>query len=252
MWGIQEVAKLAGTTSRTLRYYDAQGLLAPTEVGSNGYRYYDQAALIRLQRILALRQMGMGLAQIRDVLAGQTDDLTALREHAQWLAEQQTQLTRQLATVNRTIRALEEGENLMPEDILDGFNHEQYQLEVEQRWGRDAYATSDTWWRGLDDDSRRDFTNEGSQLATDWQAAFATGAASDSPSVQGIAARQYRWIVTAWGGVEPSRDQLIGLADMYVADDRFTANFGGTDAAAYVRAALVAFAMKELPSDEGD
>jgi hypothetical protein len=56
-WSIQQIAKLAGTTSRTLRHYDDIGLLAPSSVGHNGYRYYDQAALVRLQRILLLREL---------------------------------------------------------------------------------------------------------------------------------------------------------------------------------------------------
>ena len=45
---IQEVARLAGTTSRTLRHYGDIGLLAPSRVGANGYRWYDDDALVRL------------------------------------------------------------------------------------------------------------------------------------------------------------------------------------------------------------
>ena len=59
-WSIQEIAKIAGTTSRTLRHYDDIGLLKPTRTGHNGYRYYDAAALVQLQRILLLRQLGDG------------------------------------------------------------------------------------------------------------------------------------------------------------------------------------------------
>ena len=69
-WSIQDIARRAGTTSRTLRYYDAIGLLEPSRIGSNGYRYYDQAALVRLQRILLLRELGLGLPAIAEALAG--------------------------------------------------------------------------------------------------------------------------------------------------------------------------------------
>ena len=58
---IQDIARLAGTTSRTLRHYDDIGLLEPSRIGANGYRYYDQHALVRLQRILLLRDLGLGL-----------------------------------------------------------------------------------------------------------------------------------------------------------------------------------------------
>ena len=67
-WSIQEIAKLAGTTSRTLRHYDDIGLLPPTRIGGNGYRYYDDDALVRLQRIMLLRDLGLGLPAIADVL----------------------------------------------------------------------------------------------------------------------------------------------------------------------------------------
>ena len=56
-WTIQEVARKAGTTSRTLRHYDQIGLLSPSHIGHNGYRYYDATAVVRLQRILLLREL---------------------------------------------------------------------------------------------------------------------------------------------------------------------------------------------------
>ncbi|GAA3200026.1 hypothetical protein GCM10020255_104150 [Rhodococcus baikonurensis] len=60
-WSIQELAKSAGTTSRTLRHYGDLGLLEPSRIGANGYRFYDEDALVRLQRILLLRELGLGL-----------------------------------------------------------------------------------------------------------------------------------------------------------------------------------------------
>ena len=78
---IQQVARLTGTTSRTLRHYHRIGLLVPSRVGDNGYRWYDDDALVRLQRILLLRETGMGLAEIGRVLDRETDEVTALRRH---------------------------------------------------------------------------------------------------------------------------------------------------------------------------
>ena len=76
-WSIQQIAKLAGTTSRTLRHYGDIGLLPASRVGANGYRYYDQAALVRLQRILLLRDLGLGLPQIADVLGRESSEAHA-------------------------------------------------------------------------------------------------------------------------------------------------------------------------------
>lgn len=63
-WSIEELAKAAGTTSRTLRHYGQTGLLTPSRTGANGMRYYDAGALVRLQRILLLRELGLGPVRV--------------------------------------------------------------------------------------------------------------------------------------------------------------------------------------------
>ena len=55
MFTVRQLSKLAGITPRTLRYYDQIGLLKPSQVGENGYRYYGEEALLRLQQILLYR-----------------------------------------------------------------------------------------------------------------------------------------------------------------------------------------------------
>jgi DNA-binding transcriptional MerR regulator len=56
-YAIKELADLAGVTTRTLRYYDEIGVLAPAFTAANGYRYYDGASLLRLQQILFFREL---------------------------------------------------------------------------------------------------------------------------------------------------------------------------------------------------
>lgn len=122
-WSIHEVARLTGTTSRTLRHYDDIGLLAPSRVGSNGYRHYDDAALVRLQRILLLRELGVGLSRIAEVLERRTDPAEALRVHLDWLRREQERTAQQIASVEATIASLEGGEQIMAEKMFDGFDH---------------------------------------------------------------------------------------------------------------------------------
>jgi hypothetical protein len=101
-WSIQQVAKLAGTTSRT---------------GANGYRYYDAPTLARLQRI---------------------------------------------------------------------FDHTAYKQEVESRWGADAYAAGDTWWRSMSADERDAWKLRLQALNADWTDAAARGLAPDSDASQAL------------------------------------------------------------------
>lgn len=237
---IAEVARLAGTTSRTLRHYDDIGLLHPSRVGSNGMRFYDQAALTRLQRILLLRQLGLGLPAIAEALAA-GDDAAALNVHLDLLRMEQHRLSRQIAAVQATVAALQEGGTIMAEQMMDGFDHTVYRDEVEQRWGTQAYARSDRWWRSLGKDGQEAFRVEAQAISAAWIAARSQDLPLDSEQVRELASRHVAWIAAGWGGVEPSAEQVTGLAQMYVADERFAANYGGADGAAYVRDALVAF-----------
>lgn len=244
-YGIAEVARVAGTTSRTLRHYGDVGLLEPSRVGANGYRYYDTAALTRLQRILMLRQLGLGVAAIGEVL-DVADDTSALRAHLEWLRAESERLDRQIASVERTIRSREKGVPIMADDMFDGFDHTRYKEEVEARWGAAAYADSDRWWRGLGADAQQAFMEEHVAIAAGWARLAEAGVPADGERAQALARRHHAWISAGWGNKPPSADQLSGLADMYVADERFAANYGGTQGAEYVRDALTHLAITEL------
>ncbi|MBM7506090.1 MerR family transcriptional regulator [Agromyces aurantiacus] len=250
-WSIQEIAKLAGTTSRTLRHYDDIGLLAPSRVGANGYRYYDRPALVRLQRVLLLRELGLGLPAIAEVLDGQRDESRALEAHLAWLRQEQARLARQVASVERTIEAVEGGGEIMAKDMFDGFDHTQYREEVEQRWGRDVYARSDAWWRGMADDERQAWKERAASLGRDWIAAAERGIDPGGDEAQALARRHVEWLTgipgtpTAEHGGD-AKAYVVGLGEMYVADERFAANYGGESGARFVRDALRAFAEANL------
>ncbi|GCD42345.1 MerR family transcriptional regulator [Streptomyces paromomycinus] len=80
-WPTAEVARMSGVTARTLRHYDDIGLLTPAWTGANGHRYYEERQLLRLQQILVLRELALGLPEIGRILAAQVDELAALRGH---------------------------------------------------------------------------------------------------------------------------------------------------------------------------
>jgi DNA-binding transcriptional MerR regulator len=241
-WSIQEIAKIAGTTSRTLRHYDDIGLLRPSRTGHNGYRYYNSAALVQLQRILLLRELGLGLPVISDVLRHETDAVRALGGHLEWLQQEQARLARQAASVRQTIESLKGDGELVAEKMFDGFDHTQYKDEVEERWGKDAYARGDSWWRAMSAQEKKDWKQGSDKLAADWIRAAGSGAAADSAEAQDLARRHVDWL-TAIPGTPASvggdiKEYVVGLGEMYVADPRFAANYGGEAGAGFVRDAL--------------
>jgi DNA-binding transcriptional MerR regulator len=247
-WSIQEVARLAGTTSRTLRHYGDVGLLSPSRVGKNGYRYYDEDALARLQRILLLRELGLGIPAIAEAMSGQTDHVRALKLHRQWLAQEKDRLDRQIVSVEVTIRTMEGGEQLMAEHMFDGFDHTQYQSEVEEHWGAQAYPKSERWWRAKSKEERAKFQAEHTRIAADYAAAREASRTADSVEVQAIVARHVDWLnqsAEITGG-RVTAGKLRGYGDMYVGDPRFAANYGGLAGAEYVRDAFEVFATRSL------
>lgn len=250
-WSIQQIAKIAGTTSRALRHYGDIGLLPASRIGSNGYRYYDRDAIVRLQRILLLRDLGLGLPQIAEVLDRGDSQEDALTGHLAWLQQEQDRLARQIVSVELTIEALRGGEQLMAQDMFDGFDHTRYRDEVQERWGRQAYADGDHWWRGMTAAEKSAWKQRVSDLSREWSAAAESGVAPDSSVAAALAKRHVEWLTGVPGTPASAPDgdvkaYVIGLGEMYVADDRFAANYGGATVAAFVRDALRNFAESNL------
>lgn len=130
--------------------------------------------------------------------------------------------------------------------IVDDFDHVGHRAEVEERWGADAYASGDRWWRAMDQDERDAWRQQSATLIADWVAAAQQGLAPDGEVAQALAERQSRWLASipgtpgaGTGAADP--DYLLGLGEMYVADERFAANYGGAEGAAFVRDALRAY-----------
>ncbi|SFA79431.1 DNA-binding transcriptional regulator, MerR family [Amycolatopsis marina] len=244
-WSIQELARSAGTTSRTLRHYGDIGLLTPSRVGRNGYRYYDQESLVRLQRILLLRELGLGLPAIAEVLEGQRDTTSALRTHLELLEQEQRRIGRQIESVRTTLRKTEGGEQLMAEEVFDGFDHTQYEQEVTERWGREAYERGDRWWRSLGDAEKKEFQQRQLDIAADYGRAKAEGRGADSVEVQAITQRLCDWLAIT---TTPTKEYFIGLGQLYVDDPRFTVNYDrhGEGTAELVRDAMTVYAERNL------
>ena len=107
-----EIAKIAGVSLRTIRFYDAKGLLKPVSYSEAGYRYYNQESLVILQRILMLKYLGFSLQQIevmiQEDIATKRDMNTQLAEQKQLLQEKKAQLEQMIATIEIMEKSEEE------------------------------------------------------------------------------------------------------------------------------------------------
>jgi DNA-binding transcriptional MerR regulator len=111
-------SKLTKTTVKTLRYYDEIGLLKPARIDEgSGYRYYTTDQLQRLHEIVALRQIGLGLEEIREVLTG-GDAREIIAHHRGQLEEQLKAVQDQLSRLDHFNKNLGKGEWTMYNAVI--------------------------------------------------------------------------------------------------------------------------------------
>ncbi len=232
-WSIQQVARLSGVTARTLRHYDDIGLLRPARVGANGYRYYEQAELLRLQQILLLRELGVDLPTIAAVVDGARDPIEALRGHHRRLVEQGAWLDRLVRTVAATIAHLERGTDMPAEELFAGFRFTREVLadleartieqtgQTEQPHFAEIKRRTEDWT----DDQFRQVEREGAEIELRLLALLRDGVAS-----------RKLWT--------PDRESYAGLGKAFATAPGLRAHLDARDPrlADYMRDAMVAYA----------
>ncbi|QFZ23623.1 MerR family transcriptional regulator [Saccharothrix syringae] len=250
-WSIAQVARMSKVTSRTLRHYDAIGLLAPARVGDNGYRYYEREQLLRLQQILLLRDLGLGLDAIAAVLDGRHSPVHVLRNHARWLELERARLARLARTVSKTIEELEGGCRVKMEELFDGFDAERqsrYEAELVERYGGGAQEHVDEGKRRMKSWTKADadaFTAEWKGISDAYAALFDEGVPADAPRALDVTDRHHTWLCRSW---TPDRESYTGLGRLYVDSPEFKARFDAhaEGFAEYVRDAIAAYARARL------
>lgn len=241
-WSTAEVVRLSGVTSRTLRHYDAIGLLRPAGTTPGGQREYGHAELLRLQQVLVLRELGVGLGVIGELLDSGVPPAERLREHHTALVAERDRIDRLTRTVASTIESLEGGTTMSAEDLYEGFDHRRYEPEARERWGDDAVDRGDRAWASLSAGERAAHQQEGRGISEGLAAALAAGTPVDDPGVRDLVARHYAWVVLFW---TPTPEAYRGLGAMYVDDARFAATYDAVapGLAVYLRDAIAAHAQ---------
>ncbi|GAA1693637.1 MerR family transcriptional regulator [Glycomyces endophyticus] len=245
-WTTAHVVKLTGVTARTLRHYDAIGLLAPAAQGTGGQRRYGRPELLRLQQILLLKRLGLRLDVIAEILEGGLDETAALRAHAEAIAAERDRLERLAATVDDTIRQLEGGRPMAPETWFEGLDDD-HREEARRRWGQAAVERAWSVLQNMTPDERRAIPAEFDRLNTALAALRDDGRAPADPDVQAVVGEHYRLIARHWGA-EPTAAAYTGLAALYTDDPRFRDTYDrvAPGLAHYLREAMTAWADTRL------
>lgn len=226
-YSVGQVAALAGVTVRTLHHYEHIGLLIPGGRNSAGYRVYCGKDIDRLRLILYYRELGFALPDIGSILDDPCGNTVAHLRRQRDLLQQKVNRTRKLLdAVDRELEAYAMGSNLTAEEKLEIFGSEydpNWETEAQERWG-DTEAWRQSVERNADltkDDYRR-IKEQNDALNADM--ADATRRGIDPASDEGAAlAERHRASIEQF--YDCSYAQQRCLADMYLADERFTKTY---------------------------
>lgn len=225
VYTVNKLAKLAGVSVRTLHHYDYIGLLKPTYVKENGYRYYGDKELLVLQQILFFRELDFPLDQIKKMLqAPRFNMLEALQDQQKLLLIKKNRLEELLVTISNTMNSLKNNQQPKDEELYEGFSMkqmEEYQEEAKKRWGdTDAYKQSMERTKHWTKEDYKRIAIEGKKFTQ--QLADAMDKDVKSPEVQSLIAQHRQGIEVFY---DCSDEMHRGLAKLYITDPRFKAYY---------------------------
>lgn len=178
---VHEVAKLSGVTIKTLYHYQKIGLLMPESVAENGYRYYGDNELERLQQILLYRELDLPLEKVKAAMESEPSRLRCLCEQKTLLMVRQQRMSSILHTLEETIIHAEKGAVMGKEKMFAGLNNQEWKeaLEPQNEYLNENYGyTIDTGI--IDTDAMNEKANEAAEFMT-----FMANALRDGVSVYG-------------------------------------------------------------------
>jgi DNA-binding transcriptional MerR regulator len=225
-YSINKLAKLAGVSTRTLRYYDEKGLLSPRRISSNGYRVYGQKEVDLLQQILFFRELGVPLDEIKNIVSSKDyDGIAALQSHLAALKAKKEQIEFLITNVEKTIAAKKGEITMSDKEKFAGFkqkmideNEKRYGKEIREKYGNDTVDASNAKLLGLTEEQYEQAQELSRQIRAFLKEAFEQGDPS-SELAQKVCALHKEWLGFYWNAY--SKEAHLGLAQTYVDDPRF-------------------------------
>ncbi len=222
---IGDLAALTRISVRTLHHYDEIDLVKPSARTAAGYRLYDEGDLERLQQVLFFRELGFALEDIARALADpKFDRKKALREQRERLAADVTKAQALLALIDRTLSNIERGDTMEAKDMFDGFDPSKYEEEAKDKWGKtEAYAESQRRMKGYSKEDLAKVKAEASAIVEEFSRVMGEGVPPTDARAMDVAGRHRQHIGRWFYACSP--EMHAGLGAMYVADERFAANY---------------------------
>lgn len=247
---IKKLAELAGVSSRTLRYYDEIGLLRPCRINSSGYRIYGEKEVDLLQQILLYRSMDMKLEDIQDIISRPDFDICkSLTEHYQRLISRRDQLNQLILTVEKTLEYNKGEIKMSNKEKFEGFkkekleeNETKYGKEIREKYGNETVEASNKKFMNMSEDNFKKMQTIENEMFEALAEVLKTKDLN-SEAAKKVYEKHKAWLNFSWARY--SVEAHVGLAEMYVADERFAKYYNdrlGLETAATLRDIIVKYA----------
>ncbi len=223
---INNLSKLAGVSTRTLRYYDEIGLLKPKRLSSSGYRIYGENEIDLLQQILFYKELDLPIEKIKSIVNSKSFDcVEALNEHKKNLLEKQKQLEKLLKNVDQTLLSLKGGGEMSDIEKFEGFkkdiiqkNEEKYGREIRDKYGDEKVNESNKKFTSLSKEQYNASERIRIEVNEKLIEAMKTNDPSSELAMQVV--RLHKEWLGFFGAYSPQAH--LGIGQMYVDDPRFT------------------------------
>ena len=227
---VKALAKMSGVSARTLRYYDQIGLLVPAREHANGYRMYGKDEVDKLQQILFYRELGIDLCKIKKILTLTGWDVkTSLQNHKKMLMQKRKRIDSLIWTIEKTIKKMEGEIEMTDSEKFEGFkqetikeNEKKYGKEIRGKYGDEMVDASNDKMKNMTKKQYENMENVQAEFEQTLKLAFETKNPK-SELAQKTCELHKQWLSFFYD--KYSKEYHKNLGEMYVADERFRANY---------------------------
>jgi DNA-binding transcriptional MerR regulator len=221
---IKEFAKLTDVSVRTLHYYDETGLLKPAFVDEqNGYRFYDENSLARMQEILFYRELDFPLKDILKILSSPDyDRKKALEAQKELMILKKNRIEKLISALDDAVKGVKINMKVFDNSEFEE-KREEYAREAKEKWGNtESYSEFEKKTGSFSTDDIRSLAAGIDEVMAEFAECMKNGSAPDSAEAKDLVRKLQNYITET--SYTCTDEILAGLGQMYTADERFRKN----------------------------
>ncbi|MDY4761472.1 MerR family transcriptional regulator [Streptococcus thoraltensis] len=233
-YSIGQLAELSGISTRTLRYYEALGILLPSRKNDSGYRFYGEKEADILQQILFYKERGFELKQIKELLIQENlDIMTRLEDHLLDLKAKKARLEAMIDNLEHTIQAQKGKSTMTAQEKFQAFKEKQiaendakYGTELRNTYGEEEIHKANQHFAQMNEETYKQWQKLDQDIKTLLHQAIVEGWTVEDERSKEIVQLHKKWLQIA--DKNYLVEKHIGIAQLYTADERFTTYYDDT------------------------